>query len=246
MARSRDFRPHFDGTAMLDELLSLAQSPLSSEEVMARMREGVRQGEQAQDVIPTLFPEEPRFPDPSYARRLFENLLGLWEIAREGGPLPQGPRPAREKKRKAPPPPPLGKGEPDAAFVEAAWRHLEDDERARERLFHAFENRQDALLARLDEVSLSDDGYAVLRLLLSELSGMIELGAQAPLSAAALPEEAQPEVPEALWAYAEEAIFEAEQDEESPLPKAEAETVRLLARRALAALWRARGAGEGG
>ena len=239
MARARDFRPHFDGTQMLDELLSLAGSPFDSAAVMEQMRQALRRGEEAKDVIPTLFAEEPRFPDPSYARRLFENLFGLWEIAREGGPLPQGPRPARERKRKAGAPPPF-KGEPDAAFVEAAWRHLEDDERARERLFHAFENRQDALLARLDEVTLSDDGYGVLRLLLSELSGMIELGTQAPLKAAELPEEDSPEVPEALWAYAEEAIFEAEQDEESPLPKEEADTVRRWARRALAALWRAR------
>jgi hypothetical protein len=47
-------------------------------------------------------------------------------------------------------------------------------------------------------------------------------------------------VPEALAAYAEEALFEAEQDEERPLAAEELARVRTLVRRGLAALWHAR------
>jgi hypothetical protein len=49
-----------------------------------------------------------------------------------------------------------------------------------------------------------------------------------------------PPVPEALAAYAEEALFEAEQDEERPLAAEELARVRTLVRRGLAALWHAR------
>ena len=243
MARHRGFRPHFDGPELLDELLSVAGSGLSCDEVAERMREGLRAGLGSGDVIPTLFDGEPHFPDPDYARRLFENLLGLWGLLAEGAPVPKGPRPAKVKPQKAPAPRPIGAGEPDAAFVEAAWRHLDDDPRARERLFHSFENRQDPLLARLDELALTDEGYGVLRLLLSELSAMIELGTHKPLrsvEAEALDDQALP-VPAALWTYADEAIFEAEQDDEAPLSAKEAEAVRQWARRGLAALWSARG-----
>jgi hypothetical protein len=138
--------------------------------------------------------------------------------------------------------------------VEAAWRYLDADLRGRERLWHSFENRQDALIGWLDAQDLTDDGYGVLRLLLSELSAMIELGAGAPLAAAAMEaasadakadagadatDEAG-EVPLALWTYAEEALFEAEQDDEAPLSPSEAERVKRLARAGLLALYRAR------
>jgi hypothetical protein len=241
MARDKGFRPHFDGPEVLNELLAIAGSEHDTEAVAERMREALREGQSHDRVIPQLFDGEPHFPDPDYARRLFENLLGLWELLEEGAPLPKGPRPAKVKPEKAKPPRPLEGKEPDAAFVESAWRHLDDEPRVRERLFHSFENRQDPLLERLDELALTDEGYGVLRLLLSELSAMIELGAQKPLRQVA-PEalnEQEPQVPAALWAYAEEAIFEAEQDEEAPLEAKEAETVRTWAKRSLAALWRA-------
>ncbi len=67
------------------------------------------------------------------ARRLFQNLLGLWDLVEEGKPvrLDEGPRPPRPKKVKALGPLPFAPGEPDTEFVEAAWRYLEDDEKER-------------------------------------------------------------------------------------------------------------------
>ena len=47
-------------------------------------------------------------------------------------------------------------------------------------------------------------------------------------------------VPPALAAYAEEALFEAEQDDDEPLPQEEARRLQSLMGQALGALWKAR------
>lgn len=240
MGRKEEFSPRFEGAEVLEELLALAGARLDAEGAAAEIREGLSEGKAPGEVFPGLFEGEPRFPDPRIAKRLFENLFGLWEVVRSGKP-PTGARPPKPKHEKPAPPPAWGPGGPETEWVEQAWRYLDADARARERLWHSFENRQDALLGWLDDQGLSDDGYAVLRLLLSELSAMIELGSGAPLGAAD-PEavEAAGEVPAALWSYAEEALFEAEQDDEAPLSPSESEAVKRLARRGLAALDRAR------
>ena len=103
----------------------IAGSPLDPEEVLRRFRAGRAEGAEAGEVIPTLFPGPPRFPDPDVARRLFQNLLGLWDAAaspdfRLSGEsvAPRRPRPG-----KVDPPGPPGPGGPDAAYVAAvrAW-----------------------------------------------------------------------------------------------------------------------------
>jgi hypothetical protein len=205
------------------------------------------EGEPRDAVIPTLFEREPRFSSPEVARRLFQNLLALWDMVVEGKAvrLEEGPRPPRPKKVKLTPPPPFAPGEPGPEFVEAAWRYLEDDEKERTRRLHTFENRQDGLLGALDAAGLTDEGYAVARYLLFELHAMLELGWPPGLSSvdpAVLekPGTEVPPVPPALTAYAEESLFEAEQDEEQPLSAEESARVRTLVRSGLAALWRAR------
>ena len=251
MSRSRgkgpDFTPHFEGPQTLDGLLELAGSPCDSAEVLERMRQAHAEGESRDAVIPTLFEGEPHFPSPEVARRLFQNLLGLWDLVEEGQPiqLEEGPRPPRPKKVKPVRPPPFAPGEPGVEFVEAAWRYLEDDEKERTRRLHVFENRQDALVGALDAVGLTDEGYAVARHLLFELHAMMELGwppGLASVDPAVLEREdtEAPPVPEALAAYAEEALFEAKQDEEHPLSAEELARVRTYVRRGLAALWHAR------
>ncbi len=232
---------------MLDELLQLAGSACDTAEVLARMRAAQAEGLAHGAVIPTIFPGEPRFASPELARRLFQNLLGLWDLVAEGRPVrleapPQTPRP---KKPRPSPPPAFAPGEPGPEFVEAAWRYLEDDEKGRTRRLHAFENRQDGLLSALDDAGFTDEGYAVARYLLFELHAMLELGwppGLTPVDPVALEQEGTqaPPVPQALTSYAEEALFEAEQDEEHPLSAEELARVRTLVRRGLAALWRAR------
>ena len=232
---------------MLDELLQLAGSPHDSYTVLQQMRQAQAEGRSSGEVLPGLFEGEPRFGSPELAQRLFQNLLGLWDQVAEGRPirLEGEERPARVKKEKAVAPEPFAPGEPAAAFVEAAWRYLEDDEKARTRLNHAFENKQDALLGALDGAGLTDEGYAVARYLLFELFAMLELGW--PQGVASVAPEAMEDpgmealpVPEALTAYADEALFEAEQDEEHPLSPEELAKVRVLVKRGLAALWGAR------
>ncbi len=251
MSRSRskqmEFVHHFEGAPVLDGLLELAGAPHDSLTVLAALRQAHAEGRSSREAIPALFEREPRFESPDLARRLFQNLLGLWDLVEEGKGirLEDGPRPPRPRKQKAEAPRPFAPGEPDAAFVEAAWQHLEDDEKARTRLHDAFENKQDALLGVLDEEGLTDEGYAAARHLLFELHAMLELGWPQGVSGVA-PEAVKeqgteaPPVPEALAAYADEALFEAEQDEEHPLTAEELTRVRTLVKRGLGALWGAR------
>lgn len=232
----------FEGPDVLEELLELAGSTLDSGRVAARIQEALDEGRSPGEVFPTFFEGPPRFPDPSAARQLYGNLFGLWDLLEAGELFEQAPRPARpprEKKPKPAAPEPFADA-PDDAFIEAAWRYLEDDERARDRLFHAFENKQDPLLQWLDEQALSDEGYGVARHLLFELSAMIELGWPKGLRSADPSSPSQASPPEALVRYADEALFEAEQDEEVPLPSPEAGRVRALVQTGLAALWQAR------
>lgn len=252
MSRSRekgpDFVHHFEGAQTLDGLLELSGSPCDTAEVLVRFQAARAEGDASADVIPTLFEDEPRFASPEVARRLYQNLLGLWDLVEEGKPvrLEEAPREPRPKKVKPLPPVPFAPEEPGPEFVEAAWRYLEDDEKARTRLHHAFENKQDGLLGALDGAGLTDEGYAAAHHLLFELYAMLELGWPAGVAsvdpaevegdsgAVALP------VPAALQAYADEALYEAEQDEEQPLTPEELTRVRPLVQRGLAALWRAR------
>lgn len=242
-----EFVHHFEGAQVLDGLLELAGTSHDSLTVLAHMRQAHAEGCPSQEVIPGLFGHEPRFESPELARRLFQNLLGLWDLVQEGKQvrLEDGPRPPRPKKQKPEPPQPFAPGEPDPAFVETAWRYLEDDDKARTRLHDAFENKQDALLGELDGAGLTDEGYGVARHLLFELHAMLELGwpqGLASVAPAALeaPGMEAPSVPTALSAYADEALFEAEQDEEHPLSPEELVKVRPLVKRGLTALWSAR------
>jgi hypothetical protein len=243
-----EFDRQFEGRDILDGLLEVAGSQLTTDDVLTRFREGAAKGQAASTIIPGLFPEEPRFPDPLYARKLYQNLLGLWDLVSSGKPFALD-APAKTPRVKRPPPvppAPFGEGGPDEAFVEAAWRYLQDlDKRERDRLLDAFENRQDALLGLLDEQELPESAYACARFLLFELSAMVELGWRPGVRSITRDElkNADDSVPselKALEAYADEAVAEAELDEEDPLPASEATRVRALARRALGALWQAK------
>lgn len=243
-----EFVHHFEGGEVLQGLLELAGSPLDAAAAVERLREGVEGGQSPAEVFPSLFEEEPRFPDPELARKLYQNLFGVWDLLAEGRPVDLNPpkeKAPKVKKPKPVPPSAFEPGEPDEAYVEAAWRHLEDlDDRGIERLEHSFENRQDALLGFLDERGLSDDGYGVARHLLFELHAMLELGWPRGLRSVSLAElqgdQGGPEAPQALRAYADEALFEAEQDEEAPLSAGELAKVRDVVARGLRALWSAR------
>ena len=166
----------FESPEVLAELLDIARSSLAPEEVLRRFRTGRAEGAEAGEVIPTLFPEQPRFPSPDIARRLFQNLLGLWDAAHSPEfRLPSWTdAPRRTRPEKVGPPGPPGPSGLDVAYVQAVRAWLASDRRARDRLTDSFENRQDALLGSLDERGLSDEGWGVLRQLAFELHAVLE------------------------------------------------------------------------
>jgi hypothetical protein len=244
-----EFSPQFESRETLDALLAASGGEVDTEGAVAAMREAVQQHLERNEVIRTLFQGEPRPPSPEVARRLFENLLGLWELVQQGKPIPLGSpsRPGKQAAKPSPSPPArFGDGGPDEAFVEAAWRYLESaPERERNRLLDAFENRQDPLVGYLDEPGLSDEGYATARHLLFELFAMLELGTQYGTHRVRLDEveagsASSQDAPPSLVAYVDEALFEAQQDEEQPLSREEASRVRERVIPGLVALWRAR------
>ena len=245
--RGRDapeFIHRFESAEVLAELLDLAGSPLEPEEVLRRFRSGRAEGAEASEVIPTLFPEPPRFPNTDLARRLFQNLLGLWDAsASPAFRLPARASIPRLRPEKVPAPGPAGPAGPDRAYVEAVRAWLAADRRARDRLTDSFENRQDALLGSLDERGLSDKGWGVLRQLAFELHAVLEHADGA--APASVPPEALEGAPAAkapveLIGLVDQALASAEQDDPGPVPAAERETIRILGRQVLGALWEAR------
>lgn len=242
MARGNaSFDRRFEGAPVLSELLELAGSPYAPDEVLEHFREAQKAGLAPNAIIPTLFPAEPRFEDPRLARRLFQNLLGLWDLAPRKASL--GTPGPRRKRPKPVPPAPFGNGAPTPDWVESALRYLKQNPPGRQRLLHSFDNRQDALVTFLDEGGLSDEGYGVLWRLAFELHAMLELGCGAApgrVDPAALMASPEGEGPSALLLYADEALFEAEQNEEAPVPAEERAALREWVRKLVAALWAAR------
>ncbi len=239
-----EFVHRFESTEVLGELLAIAGSSMSPDAVLRRFRAARAEGAEANEVIPTLFPEVPRFPHPDVARRLFQNLLGLWDAAASPAfRLVSEPAVPRSRPEKVPAPGPARPAGPDRAYVDAVRAWLATDHRARYRLTDSFENRQDALLSSLDERGLSDEGWGVLRQLAFELHAVLEHAdgaAPASVPPEALEGDPAAKVPVELIGLVDEAIAPAEQDDPGPVSPAERETIRTLGRQVLGALWEAR------
>ncbi|HTS80920.1 MAG TPA: hypothetical protein VMH40_10010 [Myxococcaceae bacterium] len=241
----RDFVHRFESAEVLAELLGVAGSTLDPEEVLRRFRAGRAEGAQAAEVIPGLLPDPPRFPDPDLARRLFQNLLGLWDAAASPSfrlhAEVRSPRPRPPERVTAPGRP--GPRGIDAAYVGAVRAWLAADRRARDRLADSFENRQDALLGSLDERGLSDEGWGVLRQLAFELHAVLEHAdgaAPASVPPEALEGDPSTKGPGELSGLVDQALARAEQDGTGPVPATERDAVRTLGRQLLGALWQAR------
>jgi hypothetical protein len=154
--------PVYEGPEVLSLLLSKAGSPHDADAVAAAFQRAHEAGEPRAAVIPTLFPDEPRFDSPDAARRLYSNLFGLWSRVAAGlGPHDDAPAVLDEP----PPPPPLperGLAPGDAVpadVVDATWRHLaaappREVQRRRDR----FGNVQPDLVAWLEATPLPEPG----------------------------------------------------------------------------------------
>jgi len=237
-----EFVHRFESPEVLRELLDVAGSTLEPEEVLKRFRSARAEGAEAPDVIPTLFPDAPRFPHPDIARRLFENLLGLWDASAAADFRLDGTTPRQRPEKMAPPGAP-GPGGVDLPAVEAVRAWLAADRRARERLTDSFENRQDALLGSLDERGLSDEGWGVLRQLAFELHAVLEHAdgaAPASVPPEALEGDPAAKAPVELIGLVDQALAPAEQDGTGPVTATERDAARTLGRQVLGALWSAR------
>ena len=230
--------------ARLQELLEKAGVLADVEDVAEAFRAAQKDDAPAATVINALFEDEPRFSSPKDARALFGNLFGLWEVLQSGSNIDLK---APTERAKRPPPPArptyFPKEGPDDGWVEGTWRYLEAAHpKDLEKLHHAYDHRTDWLVTWLDEQGLSGLGFAFAQHLLFELFAMLELGSPKGVSVVDVPvnKDEAGLVPPALAAYAEEAVFEAEHDEEEPLPQEEARRLHSIMGLALGALLKAR------
>jgi len=243
MTNDDELERRFEGREALQALLAESGSLADVEDVANAFALAAKDGVPPSVVIPALWEEEPQVTSAGQARRLFSNLLGLYDLVASGATVDLSVKAKPAKREKTPAPQPFGDGEPDEAFVETAWRHLDDFPRTREKLEHTFDNRQDALVSWLDAEGLSDEAFTLGRHLLIEVFAMLALGgADVPaVDVAKLPKKAAADaVPAALASWLEEGVFEAESDEARPLKAAEAKQLRALLSRAVAAMWAAR------
>ena len=218
---------HYEGAAALTSLLSRAGSPLTAGEVAAAFQRARAAGEERSAVIPTLFPQEPRFAGPEEASRLYGNLFALWEHSAAGDPVTPAAEPVEEAAaiRPAPPLPPRGAASGDALatdLVEAVWKHLAALEpRERQRLLDRFEGAQPDLVAWLDARPLGDGATVAARDLAFEAWAMFDVAFGERLEAAAFDDlrSAQDEPPAleasqpALAAYVSEALDLVEEED---------------------------------
>jgi hypothetical protein len=174
--------PLYEGPEVLTALLHRAGSPHGVDEVAAAFRRAQQAGEPRAEVIPGLFPDEPRFGSPDEARRLYANLFGLWVRLEAGLGTEDDDAPAAAPAELPPPPPLPGRGTaigrqltPD--LVDAVWRHLAAlPERELGRRRDRFMSVQSDLSAWLDAVPLPAAGGLAAADLVFEAWAMFDQG----------------------------------------------------------------------
>jgi hypothetical protein len=171
----------YEGPEALTEQLARAGSPYTAEEVADRFRLAQGAGEERSDLIPALFPDEPRFASPDDARRLYGNLFSLWDRLAAGLSIAENaPSPAPEPS--VPPRVPLPSrgaargNQLPSAVIESVWKYLDGlPERERRRLHDRFEGSQPNIVAWLDAVPLPDEGALAAHDLVFETWAMFDV-----------------------------------------------------------------------
>jgi hypothetical protein len=149
----------YEGPQVLGELLARAGSPASTEEVAKRFAIAQANGQERREVVPGLFLEEPRFPSPADARRLYSNLFGLWERIEAGlGAADDAPELLPEESRVELPDRGAVQGDRlTRDLVDAIWRHLAGiPEREQRRWRERFALAQPDLASWLEETPLPE------------------------------------------------------------------------------------------
>ncbi len=237
----RDSLPRaFEGRAVLDQLLAQTESLADTEDVYGAFVEAVKHGAPAAAVIEALWEDEPKFAAPDDARRLFANLLGLHALVEAGEKVDlaltakKPPKPARVSK-----PAVFSAEGPSDDELAAAMRYFNDWPKEFERLAHAFDNKQDALLTELESSGLSDEAFALVTQTLRELFAVIQLhGAVVP---SLDPQHKSPdwpsEMPQSLNRWIAESVLDAQQDEAQPMSDADAQLSSKWLTALTAAAW---------
>ena len=233
----------YEGPEVLTALLGKAGSPHTSEVAAERFRQAIASGEARSSVIPTLFPDEPRFDSPEDARRLYGNLFGLWARLQAGlGVHDDAPDLATEPEERDSLPE-RGSQPGDvltAEVVEGVWTALADaSPRELQRRRDRFTNAQPDIVAWLESLPLPESAAFATQDLAFEAWAMFDqafgerLGLVEYRSLRELEKEPPPlaELQPALASYAAEQ-FDLAADEDATFDAA----ARAQAERAIAAL----------
>lgn len=240
---------------MLDRLLAKAGAEVDGRGAASRFAAAIAEGKLPPQVIPGLFPKEPRFGGPEEAMRLYGNLFGVWDRLASGedpAALDRvAPAPEEEEALPAGPPPvelpPRGSVEGREVpheVVEGTWMLLADlVPRERTRRHDRYGNVQSELSewARLAD-GLSGVGQETLELLCFELAEMFDHAFGDRFGAvryraleAAAGDDADRLQPYAAD-YVAETLDEAEDEVEEGLTDEERRQVEAYARRAIVAM----------
>lgn len=174
--------PHLhEGPEVLSVLLARAGSRYGAEDVIQLFRKARAAGQEASDVIPTLFEREPRVGSPDEAKRLYGNLFGCWDEAQaDEDPAERSsdpPEPEQAAVERALPPRGEARGSSLTLWiVESVWKHLDSiSDGDRKRLRHRFENAQPDLVAWLDSITLTETGALAVHDLAFEIWAMFDV-----------------------------------------------------------------------
>ncbi len=259
----------FEGLDVVDRLLIQADAEVDGRGAASRFAAAIAEGKVPSDVIPSLFPKEPRFRGPEDAMRLYGNLFGLWDRLAAGAD-PEGlervvsaPRETVDEEEalfEAIPPavelPPRGSvagAEVPHEVVEGTWQLLAGlPARERTRRQDRYQNIQSELSewARLAE-GLSGVGQETLEFLCFELAEMFDhafdrrFGAVRFRTLESISGEDADRLQPYAADYVAETLDEAEDEDEEALTRDERMLIEGYARRALLGMTAAVREGDG-
>jgi hypothetical protein len=184
----------YEGPDVLSSLLGRAGSPYNADEVAERFQLAQGGGEDRSDLIPALFPDEPRFDSADDARRLYGNLFALWDRLASGlsvaedapaaTPEPVAAEPVAPAKPSLPPRGAARGNQLPPAVIESVWKYVDAlSDRERRRLRDRFEGSQPDLVAWLDAVPLPDEGTLAAHDLVFETWAMFDVAFGARVTA---------------------------------------------------------------
>lgn len=251
----------YEGPELLDRLLQKAGASVDVRGLVARFQRAIAEDRLPPEVIPNLFPTEPRFGGAGDAMRLYSNLFGVWDLLASGvapeeilrgrveeveaGGGAGEERPARDGPAVELPPRGSVPGrEVPYEVTEGTWQLLADmPPRERTRRQDRYANTQSELAewARTVE-GLEPAAQETLEYLCFELAEMFDHAFGDRFGRVRLRSllSADPDSADRLQPYAAdyvaEAIEDAEEEEEEPISAEELALLEKYARQALVAM----------